>query len=56
MGALDPTALAFYAIICGLLSALAPSLGRPLRRLTIGAVVGILAAALLPTLKVVLGI
>lgn len=45
---LDIIALAFYASICGLLSAFAPNFGGFSRRIAIGAVVGIIAAAILP--------
>jgi hypothetical protein len=53
---MDVTALVFYALICGLLSLASPGLGRPLTRIAIGAVVGIAAAALLPVLRVSLGL
>ena len=52
---MDPVALGFYAVICGLLSLAAPGLGRPFLRLGVGAVVGILAAAVLPMLKAAIG-
>ncbi len=52
---MDPIALVFYAVICGLLSLFAPSLGGMLPRLALGAVVGIVAAALLPALKALIG-
>ncbi|WP_412563676.1 hypothetical protein [Thalassobius sp. MITS945101] len=52
---MDPIALVFYAVICGLLSLFAPSLGGMVPRLALGAVVGIVAAALLPTLKALIG-
>ena len=48
---MDVTALSFYAVICGVLSIAAPSLGRPAIRFALGAVVGIIAAAALPVLK-----
>ncbi|WP_421701931.1 hypothetical protein [Aliiroseovarius sp.] len=53
---MDPVALGFYAVICGLLSLAAPSLGRPFLRLGIGALVGIIAAAVLPMLKSAMGL
>ena len=53
---MDPVALIFYAAVCGLLSLAGPRLGKPMVRLGIGAVVGILAAALLPTIKGALGL
>ena len=52
---MDLTALAFYALICGCLSVVAPNLGGLLPRLAIGAGVGIAAAAILPFLKAALG-
>ena len=54
-GRMDPFALVFYATICGLLSVAGPRLGRAPVRLLIGAGVGILAAALLPLVKALLG-
>jgi len=40
---IDATAIAWYAVICGVLSALAPSFGGRLVRVLIGGVVGIIA-------------
>ncbi|MBL4646381.1 MAG: hypothetical protein JKY99_07985 [Rhizobiales bacterium] len=51
----DFTAVAWYAAICGVLSALAPSLGGVGLRLAIGAGVGVLAATVLPELKGMMG-
>ena len=48
---MDPIALAFYAVVCGVLSAVAPTVPRLPVRLAIGAVVGMVAASLLPALK-----
>ncbi|RLJ41232.1 hypothetical protein BCF46_3020 [Litoreibacter meonggei] len=42
--------LAFYAVICGLLSLAAPSFGGVLPRVAIGAIVGASSAAVLPSL------
>ena len=53
---MDTTTLAFYAIICALLSLASPRLGRPLVRLGIGALVGIAAAALLPWVRATFGL
>ena len=53
---MDVTALVFYACICALLSFASPALGTPLRRLAIGAAVGLLAAALLPILRATLAL
>ncbi len=47
--------LGFYAVICGLLSLAAPLLGRPMVRITIGAVVGVMAAIALPLMRATLG-
>lgn len=52
---MDVTALFFYAAVCGLLSMLAPSLGGRASRLAIGAVVGVIAAALLPIIRGLFG-
>ncbi len=48
---MDPITLAFYAIVCGCLSAVAPNFPRLPVRLGIGAIVGIAAAAVLPEIK-----
>lgn len=45
------TAIAWYAAICGCLSAFAPNLGGTMLRLGIGAAVGIFAATLLPFIR-----
>jgi len=51
---MDIFTLTFYAAVCGLLSLIAPGLGRPPIRLIIGATVGILAAVSLPMVRGVL--
>ncbi len=48
---MDPFVLGFYAVICGVLGWVAPNLGPPFVRFGIGAVIGIVAAGLLPTLR-----
>ncbi|MCY0095304.1 hypothetical protein [Hoeflea ulvae] len=53
---IDATAIAWYAVICGILSALAPSFGGRLVRISIGAVVGIVAATVLPLLRGLTGL
>ncbi len=53
---MDPVVLTSYAVICGFLSVLAPWLGRPLSRLGIGALVGIVGAAVLPMVRAALGL
>ena len=54
--AIDPAAIAWYAAICGALSAFAPTVGGRGLRIAVGAVVGVLAATLLPALRSALGI
>ncbi|MCB1385253.1 MAG: hypothetical protein KDJ80_04880 [Nitratireductor sp.] len=51
----DTTAIVWYAAICGALAAFAPSLGGRAARIAIGAVVGVIAASLLPFLKSMMG-
>jgi hypothetical protein len=53
---MDMTALIFYAIVCGLLSLASPTVGKPVTRIAIGALVGIAAAALLPVLRTLFGL
>lgn len=53
---MDFTTLGFYAIICGCLCAFAPATLRPFIRFGIGAIVGILAATLLPLIKTSMGV
>ena len=52
----DSTAIVWYAAICGALSALAPSFGGRALRIGIGALVGIVAASVLPMVKSMMGI
>ncbi len=52
---MDPISLTFYAVICGLLSLVAPNLGGTLPRLAVGAVVGTVAALALPFLRGLIG-
>lgn len=53
---MDLTALLFYALVCGLLSWAGPRLGAPFVRFGIGAMVGIVAAAVLPSLRALVGV
>lgn len=53
---MDLTALVFYALVCGGLSVAGPKLGAPFVRFGIGAVVGIIAALVLPVIRSGLGI
>lgn len=48
---MDLTAIVFYAAVCGVLSMAAPNMGGRISRLAIGAVVGVIAAAVLPILR-----
>lgn len=48
---MDPITLGFYAIVCGCLSAVAPSFPRLPVRLGMGAAVGLVAASVLPWIK-----
>lgn len=52
---MDPVALAYYALICGLLGLAAPRLRTPGLRFAIGVVVGLVAAGALPGLRAFLG-
>lgn len=47
---MDVTAMAFYALVCGGLGAMSPRLPSLWQRFTVAALVGIVAAALLPML------
>ena len=53
---MDPVALAFYALVCGLLGVIAPAFGGFGTRLGLGALVGIIAAVALPYVKTALGV
>jgi hypothetical protein len=52
---MDPISITFYAVICGVLSMVAPNLGGTIPRLGIGAVVGVLAAVALPFIRSTIG-
>jgi hypothetical protein len=51
---MDAVALAYYALICGLLAAAGPRLGRLPARFVAGVVVGLAAAAVLPHVRTLL--
>lgn len=53
---MDMLSIAYYALVCSLLGLAGPRLGRAPIRLAIGAVVGIVAASLLPGLRIGLGL
>ena len=52
----DATAIAWYAAVCGALSALAPSFGGRIARIVIGGIVGIIAATVLPAIRSMTGL
>ena len=52
---MEPISLAFYAAVCGILSVVAPNLGGVVPRLAVGAIVGVVAATVLPLLRGMLG-
>jgi len=48
---MDPVTLAYYGVICGLLSLAAPTLATPMLRFVAGVIVGLVAAGGLPFLR-----
>ena len=48
---MDPVAIAFYALVCAILSVFAPNLGGLAPRLVVGAGVGIAASVALPFIR-----
>ena len=52
---MEPISLAFYAAVCGLLSLFAPALGGMVPRVAAGAVVGVVAAMVLPMIRGMMG-
>ncbi|WP_375569514.1 hypothetical protein ABWH92_14495 [Ahrensia marina] len=52
----DGIAIAYYAAICGALAALAPRFNTLMRRLALGAAVGVIAATLAPNIRAALGL
>lgn len=52
---MDPISLGFYATVCGLLGLAGPKLGAAPWRLGIGAIVGVIAVSVLPTLQSLFG-
>ncbi|CTQ48725.1 hypothetical protein [Jannaschia donghaensis] len=53
---IDPVAIVFYAAVCAGLAAVSPAASDRGRRLAIGAVVGIVAALILPNLRQLVGL
>lgn len=53
---MDIITVSYYAVVCGLLGWAGPKLGRPVIRLLIGAIVGIGAATILPTVRLIVGV
>lgn len=52
---MDIVSMTFYAVICGVLGVSAPSFSSAIQRLAFGAVVGVVAAAVLPFIKGMMG-
>ncbi len=48
---MDLVSMIFYATVCGVLAAFAPTIGRRSSRIVLGAVIGILAALAMPTIR-----
>lgn len=53
---MDIITVSYYAFVCGVLGLAGPRLGKPPVRLIIGAIVGVLAASLLPSVRGMLGL
>lgn len=53
---MDITAMAFYALVCGGLGLVSPRFPKPLARFAIAALVGVVAAAVLPAIRTALGL
>ena len=51
----DSTSLIWYAVVCGALAAFAPQFGGRIVRLSVGAIVGIVAATILPAFRGMIG-
>ncbi len=52
---MDIITVSYYAFVCGVLGLAGPSLGKPVLRLIIGGIVGVIAAALLPAVRLIIG-
>jgi hypothetical protein len=52
---MDPISLTCYAVVCSALTVVAPRLGGIAPRLIVGAIVGVLTAIVLPTLRLTIG-
>lgn len=48
---MDPVNLIYYTLVCAALGLMAPRMKRPLSRLGISALIGLVAAAALPLLR-----
>lgn len=53
---MDPVTMVFYGVICGVLALVSISFRNRWARLLLGAVVGVIAAAILPLLRGMVGI
>lgn len=52
---MDIITVSYYAVVCGVLGMAGPKLGGTVVRLIIGAIVGVIAATLLPTVRLIAG-
>ncbi|MFA8387085.1 MAG: hypothetical protein ACEPO2_15795 [Pelagibaca sp.] len=53
---MDITAMAFYALVCGGLGLVSPRFPKPWARFAVAALVGVVAAAILPVVRTALGL
>ena len=53
---MDPVNLSFYAVVCGLLAGFVPTAAGRVFRIALGIGVGLVAASLLPPLRLALGL
>lgn len=52
---MDVITVSYYALVCGVLGLAGPKLGAPVIRLIIGGFVGVLAATVLPAVRLIVG-
>ena len=52
----DGVTIAYYAVICGALAALVPQVSGAIRRIVLGAAIGVVAATLAPNLRAAFGL
>lgn len=51
----DSSSIIWYAVVCGALAAFAPQFGGRIVRLSVGAVVGVVAASVFPAVRGMIG-